>query len=263
MNPVIPEGVEPGEALAATIGADKFLAGDVKLTQGIRDRAAGMDHTIDRMVQKALQGEPEAVPDVPFDYKAVDQQLRETGSRDQVAAFETAFVAEPPELRAKVQDTAGRVIRYLDDHFPRRVRPGIVATPTPPGGVELARFKRLWQIACDPLEVLEALGRGNLSRDMVRAVEDLYPSVYSAMRLAVIKGISRTRARRASWVPSRAMDLQLRVLMQADTITPQLAADIDAAGLAPGSAAPRPQSKVVDSSGLETPGQRLATPTHR
>lgn len=262
MNPVIPEGVEPGEALAATIGADKFLSGDVKLTQGVRDRAAGMDHTIDRMVAKALQSEPEAVPDVPFDYKTVGKQLQDTGSRDQVAAFQGAFANEPPELTAKVLDVSSRVIRTLADRFPRRTSPGIVAAPAPPGGVELARFKRLWQIACDPLEVLESLGRGNLSRDQVRAVEGLYPSVYSAMRLAVIKGISRTKARRASWVPSRAMDLQLRVLMQANTITPQLAADIDAAGLAPAPAA-RPQTKVVDSGGLETSAQRLATPTHR
>lgn len=258
MNPVIPEGVDPAEALAATIGAEAFLFGDVKLTQGIQNRAAGMDHTIDRMVFEAMNSEPEKVPEIPLDYKAVGKALADTGNREQVKSFHDAFMTEDPNLAAHVQETAGRVIRYLADRYPRRVRPGIVATPSEPSGVELARFKRLWAVACNPLHVCEALGRGNLSRDMVRSVEDLYPSVYAAIRMGVLKAISRIKARRTSWEPARNLDLQLRVLMQADTITPQLAAEIDAAGLAP-QAAPPPTGKAVNSGDMQTTGQRIAS----
>jgi hypothetical protein len=262
LNPVIPTGVDPAEALVAVLGVDDFLSGDVKLTRAVHDRAAGLDHTIDREMFAAFHGEPEPVPEIPLNYKEVGAQLERAkqGDREQVRIFQDAFANEDPALTAQVQGLAARVIRYLDERYPRRTRPGIVATPSMPSGVELARFKRLWAVATDPMHVVEALGRGNLSRDMVRAVEDLYPTTYAAMRRAVLKAISRTKARRASWEPSRALDLQLRALMQADTINPRLQAEIDAI---PPPAASNPTARQQSNSAdagkdLQTTGQRVA-----
>jgi len=262
MNPVDPVGINPAEALVAVLGVDDFLSGNIKLTKGARDRAAALDHEIDRGVFSAMRGEPAAVPEIPLDYKEVGAQLERAkqGDREQVLTFQRAFANEDPALAAQVQTFAARVIRYLDERYPRRTRTGIVASAAPPSGVEMARFKRLWAVATDPLHVVEALGRGNLSRDMVRAVEDLYPTVYAAIRMGVLKAISRTKARRAAWTPPRSLDLQLRTLMQADTTNPQLQAEIDAMPPPAAAATARQQGHASDAGkDLQTTGQRIAT----
>jgi hypothetical protein len=261
MIPNFTGAVDPQEAWVAAVGIEAILFGNVKITAPIRKRVTDMTATIDRMMIAAVNSEPSRVPEIPLDYKAVSKALDDTGNREQIKSFETAFADEDPQLKAHIQEVAGGIIRYLNDHLPRRSRLGIVATPSPPGGVDLARFKRLWQIANNPLTVIESLERGNLSRDLVTVVEDLYPSIYKVMRLAVFKAISRTKARRAGWIPSRQLDLQLRALMQADTITPQLAAEINSVQGAPKGPGAQAQSK--SNGDLQTQGQRISQPEKR
>lgn len=254
--------LNPAEMMVAALGADAFLRGEIKLTRDFETRVQNMGATIDRDVFRAIKGDRQPHQDgAALDFKEIGKLLADTGNRDQLSAFHDAFLEAPPALSAAVQETAGRVIKYLADHYPRRARSeSIVATEATPSGVEAARFKRIWRIACDPLSVIAALASASLSRDMVRALEDLYPSVYAAVRMAVLKAIGRIKGRRAAWKPTRDQDLQLRVLMQANTITPQLAAEIAAIPAATKAAQARTQHQ--DGRHLETQGQRIATPAH-
>jgi hypothetical protein len=259
---VIPK-LKPAEAMVAAMGIEAFLRGDVKLTRTFEARVQDMAATIDGDVFRAIKGDrqPHKDPE-PFNFKEIGQLLADTGSREQQRSFHDAFLEAPPALSAAVQDTAGRVIAYLNDHYPRRARTeSIVATEAPTSGVEMARFKRIWRIACDPLSVIAALASSSMSRDMVQALSDLYPSVYAAIRVAVLKAIGRIKGRRSSWAPTRDQDLQLRVLMQANTITPQLAAEIATIPAATKAAQARTQHQ--DDRQLQTQSQRIATPAHR
>jgi hypothetical protein len=255
--------IDPPERIVAAIGIEAFLDGKVHLTRAHETAIQGMDAAIDRDVFSAIKGDREPHrDDEPFDIKAIGKQLADIGNREQLKGFHEAFLEAPPELSAAVQNIAGRIMRYLADHYPQRIRStSIIASETKPSGVEAARFKRLWRIACDPLTVVRALASHSISRDMVRSLEDLYPSVYTAIRGAVIKAIGRIKGRRGGWIPSRTLDLQLRVLMQADTITPQLAAEIAQIPEATKIAQRRTQHS--DSGHLQTQAQRLATPTQR
>lgn len=253
------------EAVVAAMGIRPFLLGDPRLTAPLKRRADDLVVIIQRGLFRAIRSEASDVgrgDGDEFNYKEVSKALIDTGDREQIKAFTDAFAGEHPDLTAGVQSEATRIIHYLIDQF-RTVRKARLtvtgAIDGAPSDVQLQRFVRQWRIACDPLSIITALELDEISRDQVRALEALFPGVYGAIRKGVLLSISRIKARRPSWEPERAKDLQLRVLMQTDTIDPRLAADIAATAEPPPQQAQAPSRMPKQAGdGMGTAGQRLS-----
>lgn len=255
--------LNPAEATVAAMGIDPLLMGRPRLTVETKEKAAGYEALIRRQMLRAISGDPEDgevdEDEQPFDFKAVSKALVNMGSRDQIAAFNVAF--PDPTESAAVQAIATRIMRYLYDHLPRRQRLEITGpVDVRQSDVVVNRFRRLWEVACNPLVIIKEIASGSLSRDQVRAVEDLWPGVYASMRKAVLLAISKIKSRRKGWEPTRGKDLTLRTFMQTDVIDPQLAAEIESVK-SEGQPEPAPErSRNIDlkNDSLATQGQRLA-----
>ena len=84
----------------------------------------------------------------------------------------------------------------------------------PPPHSDVARFRRLWNVACDPLSVLEDLNAFALSRDMVQGVFDLYPLTWKRMDDGTTSQLGRKKAQAPKFTLTIRKEWQLRILVR-------------------------------------------------
>ncbi len=116
-----------------------------------------------------------------------------------------------------------RIRRYLASNIPRLIRPslaGPISEPPPPS--DMARFRRLWVVACDPLSVIDDLNEFALSRDQVTAFADLYPAVYGTIWPITQQQIARRKTVDPKYQLTHRKELLLRVLTRQENTTAAL-----------------------------------------
>jgi hypothetical protein len=205
-----------GEALLAATGITAALEpGPIFVTMRQAQRAGALDRAIQRAVRATLRGQPWERPDAR-EVPAYPRLLELLGGpiTDERIAENLASIDDQGAAEA-LGAALGRAWAYAQGIMPRRTWTTLLgAESVPPGGVEVARFRRLYQVADDPLLVLEDLARGRLSSDQVGALAAAYPGLYAEVARLVPQELAALRAERPRWQPSRALASQVRTAMR-------------------------------------------------
>lgn len=124
--------------------------------------------------------------------------------------------AEDPEAAELWQAVAQRSVAYLQAALPKRERETPVGPKLlPPSDMELARFRHAWEIAEDPMVMLEALAEGSLSRGMARQFAELWPDLYMELQSALPELLIAIKTQRPGYEIPWPREKQLRSLMGA------------------------------------------------
>lgn len=232
-----------GDALLAVTGVRAILGGKPKrITVADKDKAEMLPREIRRACRRFLddpQGKPRAVPSQkPFDYqKALDSITaviaEETGdpsvSQKHVEAIMNAFRGQDNELAVQYANAAKRVLLYLQSVMPVRVETMMARSYSlDPSDAEVARFRRAFDIANDPLVVLRDMEYGMLIPDQVTHLKAMYPQGHEAVKAAMEFGWGQAMARKKSWRLSYRRDRQVQILFETDTTPPGLASELQA-----------------------------------
>lgn len=210
------------ELVVATLGIEKFLDASARTWRYVLDDAARLPKKVTDLLRQYLtspdHAEPEDLP--PFDFKAVKKLLLGSGSIGQADAIH-AGIGDPTLAKGAV-DVASRIIEYLKPLMPKSAR-ATAAGPVPvqPSAQDLAAFRRVYQVADDPLLVLRDLNEGCLSRGQVRSFQQLYPVLYSLIEPAVDEVLANIKSGRGEhWQLPRAKEQGLKLLLGQDMSSP-------------------------------------------
>lgn len=207
------------EAMVAIIGIESFVVpGKLKKVYLYHiDRAAKMGEEIDRKLYQFIGStERQEGGDLPpFDFMEVRESLETMPLPQHTADIIGAF-GDQPDLGMATIPVAERIQAYLVGKVPHRVHQSIAGpTQEMPGHSEVARFRRLWAIACDPLTIiLDALNEYALSRDMARSLKEMFPLIWQR----IDDGVTSQLARKKTVSPKFRLPYQkeqlLRILVQ-------------------------------------------------
>lgn len=222
--PVAPPAADPAmvEALVAVVGIAPFLARNLRrVWLHHLDRAVKIGDEIDRKIYLFINRDGPAVsaPLPTFDFPAVRDDIQATPTETHTHAIIEAF-GDLSDAGLAATQVYERIQQYLRTKVPVRIHKSI-AGPTleAPAHSDLARFRRLWNVACDPLGILDDLNEYALSRDMVQALADMYPLTWQRMKKGVDDGLTRKKAVNLNYrLPIRKEQL-LRILLQEEDVT--------------------------------------------
>lgn len=217
--------IEPGEALLAVTGVSAALApGPLPLTVKTLGKAApaALDRAARRRLRRFLAARgswPEFFALPPFDYDLVLDTLPPLVPDSRATlAFLTENVAEFPSqiLAESYMGALGRAVGYLQARFPIAQRESVMgARNVPPADLKIAPFRRALAVADNPLRVLDNLVGGILVADEVETMKALYPTLYAAVRYAVLELVVARKSDAPRWELSHERERKLRLLMGA------------------------------------------------
>lgn len=209
------------ETTVAAVGLPKFLDGSLRrLFLHHVERASGMADEIDRKVYRFLGlSEPDPGEPLPdFDFETARELVKAEPTPQQTTDVIDAFAAYPDLGLAAVQ-VYERVQKYLRDKMPHRAHRSILwLDEDVPAPSEIARWRRLWMVAADPMWVLDSLGEFAVSRGMVQALRDMYPLIWARVDKAVTDQLTRKKAQQPNFRLSVRKENMLRVLIQQETV---------------------------------------------
>jgi hypothetical protein len=264
-----PPMIDPAtlEHLFVTIGLLPILRAKPTLWKYQLEEGAALPVTIRKRMARFLATEAfDEAHDMPeFDYDEVLGLVSGGQTPEQTAAL---FAAVPDrELATDLGVMADRVQTWANGIIPREESSGgLNPQMDPPDGIALADFRRVWQVACDPMSVLDDLADGSLSEDQVAALALLYPALHADMSQAVTDSVAAIAARRGkTWQPTGLKTSLIGVLRQQQVVDLQLAAasqaiyaGIEQEQLAAQQAPPAPRAASNAGSIEGTPGQDAA-----
>ncbi len=205
------------ESVVAAIGFDAFASRSLRKVHGHHvDRAEGMPGEVTRKIHLFLnRDEPAAAADLPpFDFDEVVRQLEAPVLPEHVLQEVAAF-GEAHDMALAVNLQAQRIRAYLQARIPKRVYMSLAGPePGEPPRSDVARFRRLWVIACDPLSILDDLNEYAVSRDQVTGIADLYPTLWGSFWPTIQTQLVRRAGVEPSYRLSRRKENLLRVLVR-------------------------------------------------
>jgi hypothetical protein len=191
-TPVSPPDPLAVESIVAAIGMAPFVTGKLTRVHGYhQDRAAKLKETVAAKIHRFLaREEREPAAELPaFDFGEVAAALgaplgpvsaeHQPGLSQEQVVREIAAFGEDADTAVSANVTVQRIRAYLQAKLPRLIRQslaGPISEMPPPS--EVARFRRLWVVACEPLSVLDDLNEFALSRDQVTACAEMFPIVW-------------------------------------------------------------------------------------
>ena len=214
------------EAVFGAIGLLPILRAQPTLHRHQWETAATLPVKIRQRMARFLATEAfEPAKEMPeFDYDEVLGLVSKGQTPEQTAAL---FSAVPDrELATDLGLKADRLQTWANGIIPRETpSDGLNPQMEPPDPSTLADFRRVWQVAYDPMSVLDDLEDGSLFEDQVAALALLYPALWADMSQAVTDSVAKIAARRgATWQPTATKSALIGVLRQQQTIDLSLAA---------------------------------------
>lgn len=218
-----PPPVDPltAEAMVAVVGIAPFIDKTLRKVHLYHlDRVAKLGDEIDRKLYAFINSDAaaEGAPLVPFDFMTIRDDLMTPPQHEHTTAVIAAFgdLADTGFAAAQI---AERVQAYLVGKLPKRERDSIAGvTQEMPPHSDVARFRRLWAVACDPVTtIFQALAEYALSRDMVASFSDLYPLVWKRVDDGITSQLGRKRGVAPKWTPSVRKEQLLRVLAKRES----------------------------------------------
>lgn len=264
-----PDYVPPpisGEALMATTGVRGVLERDPnRITMGDKDRAEMLPRDIRRAVRRWLEDEGEPRPSTkaePFDYRWALEHLTAAQEPQHLEDIAAAFRPDDHELASDYLTVAQRLFGYLQGLLPIRTEQTMAKSVSlDPSDTEIARFRRAYDVANDPMVILRDMDRGTLVSDQIRHLTACYPTIYAIMKTQLATGMADAMARKKSWHLSYRRDRLVQVLYGTTTWSPQLAKDLQASFAADAKAQQGPapaQGTSKAASSLQTSTQAIA-----
>lgn len=252
------------ECLLAAIGPARILAGQPTMHKYQMDRAAAMPREIRRRVLRFLGTDSfQPADELPeFDWEAVFKLV--SGGEDPQRAAALYAVIPDGELATDLGTRAATIQGWANAKLPREPRTVAYDESMPldePSPSAVAEFRRQWEVANDPMVVIDDLEDGSLIDDQVTAVAELYPAIYAEMRQAVSDGVAANKARKGQdWEPSATKDALLGTLRQKDVTDHALAAAVQQvyAQEAAAAAQPTPAPRKAKSIPEMTPGAKAS-----
>jgi hypothetical protein len=255
------------ESLVAAIGIEPFVSHTLTKVHG--HHAARADKMADEIARKIhlFINRAERAPSAPlpaFNFKRVVSDLDAPVHPDHVEAEIRAF-GGAGDLAVQANLVVQRIRAYVQQAIPRRVYMGLQGPePGEPARSDVARFRRLWVIACDPLSILDDLNEYAVSRDQVKACSEMFPLVWGTFRpIMQAQFVRRAGASGGTYRLPRRKEGILRVLTKQEEPTYPLVRALqavfaaEAAAMAPQSSAPAPAIK-KDAADESTASQRIA-----
>jgi hypothetical protein len=204
-TPVSPPDPLAVESLVASVGMEPFVTGKLTRVHGYhQERAAKLATTVAAKIHRFLAREerepPAELP--PFDFAEVTKLLGtplgpvttedQPGVGPEDVTREIAAFGEDMDTAVSANVLVQRIRSYLVAKIPRLIRQslaGPIAEMPPPS--QVARFRRTWVVACDPLSVLDDLNEFALSRDQVTACAEMYPLLWGSFWPVAQEQLSR------------------------------------------------------------------------
>jgi hypothetical protein len=203
-----------GELIIAILGIDPLITKPRPLTQDQRQKIVRMPDLIRRATKRAMvasdtgKEEPSA-----FDFHEVNDKLSKVGPD----TLKEILRVLPPDVGPVTETVLGRVLDFLHQQLPRHVKPSMFGDDEVRPGApnELRAYARLWEVANDPMVVLNDLAHDRLKIDRVAALETLYPGLYQLILASVTSATSAIKGERPKWQPDPAKRRQIEILTQA------------------------------------------------
>jgi hypothetical protein len=225
MTAVAPE-VDPlglqAEHIVAVIGVEPFLAHTLRtVTKAHYERAGNVPTSIDTKLYRFMGQEERDVPaDLPpFDFEAVAELVTTENTPEGITKNIAAF-GPNGDLALAAGTVVTRIKAMLSGRLPHAERQTLAGPvkATPPDS-DLARFRRLWNIANTPLMVFDDLLEWAVSRDQAQALADCYPLTFASLAPAVKLQLHRKLTAKPNFELPRRKDLLLRILTKQEDAT--------------------------------------------
>lgn len=201
-----------GEVILAVLGLESLISKPRPITVRQREQIVRLPDLIRRATKRAMiSSETGKESPADFDWKRVNAMLSAVHPGD----IQEILKVLPPDVGPVTADVLGRVLDFLHQQLPRHVSSSMFGDEVRPGAPnEMRAYARLWEVAKDPLIVLDDLAHDRLKLDRVVALETLYPSLYQLVIASVTSAISRTKGDRPQWKPDPAKRRQIQLLTQ-------------------------------------------------
>lgn len=202
-----------GEVIVAVLGIEPLITKPRPITQKQRQQIVRLPDLIRRATKRAMISSDESKKEPSdFDFKRVNGLLSKVHPGDIQEILKTL----PPDVGPVTAEVLGRVLDFLHQQLPRHVTGSMFGDEVRPGSPnEMRAYARLWEVASDPLIVLDDLAHNRLKLDRVIALETLYPSLYQLVLASVMSSISAIKGERPKWQPDGDKRKQVEMLTQA------------------------------------------------
>ncbi len=229
-DPALPRDPD-AEDLLASMGIGPLLEPGrrLRITAEMRHKASRLRPTMRAELRRflrrdSLEGERDLAD---FDYTTALEHL--TTLDPQQRMTELAAAAQDPEA-AGLLVVAGRALQYLKGIIPARSRATITGPMSvPPSDYQKFKFRRAYAVMNDPLEVFRDMNEGNLSRDQVRTLQTVYPSIYDDAEKTLFEEMAVMKGEKPNLQFSREKAAQIENLWQTRSWTPELGRAMQAA----------------------------------
>lgn len=206
----------------AAIGIAPFLARKLRrVWLHHMERAAKVGEEIDRKIYLFLnrEGPAESVPLPDFNFEEIRADIQRTPTPQHTQDIMDAF-GDLSDAGLAATLVYERIQAYLVTKVPKRIHQSIAGPVLEtPAHSDLARFRRTWNVACDPLSILDDLNEFALSRDMVQALVDMFPLTWQRMKKGVDDGLTRKKSVELNYRLTIRKEQLLRILIQDEDVT--------------------------------------------
>lgn len=218
-----------GEGLLAAVGLHGFLAREHRrVSQADREKAARMPAAMAAQVRRFLAGETER-PQRPgaFDVLKTIREVSQQVAPEDIEGMIGAHGSSGEALDMFVPLT--RAVTFLAGAAPRRGKQSLFdAEQKMPSDIDVARFRRLYEVLDDPMVLMRHLLQRKLLDDEVQAVAMVYPALYAGLTADVARIYAELLARKPKHRPSYRDEAQLQTLLQSASVDPELVPDMQA-----------------------------------
>ena len=255
------------EALFAAVGLGPILAAKPTLHKYQLRAAANLPRELRKRILSFVASDAFAeASDVPdFDYEATLKAVS-AGKLDDAQA--KALLRVAPDFADDFAVQVNKILAWANPLLPRDTRPAVIGDrPAEPDPHSLGDFRRVWNVALDPMIVLDDLADGSLSDEQVAALQLIWPAFYMELRQAITEEMAAMEGRRGKkWEPAPQKAQLLAMIMGTQQTDPELAAAVqaiyaahpDAAGPATAAARRKSTGSATDALDGATAGQKAA-----
>jgi hypothetical protein len=271
------EGPEPGsmdvigEALAAvTGGLERVMAEKMKaIPASAQEKAIQLLRTLPKRVELALNGKAD-------DGERLNRETPEGDYLECLGALTDPKKVPKPNERADLVADLERAFSapytmWFDRAFatgaqliPRRTYRTIFGIQAvEPSGSELGAWWRAWDVARDPMVIVDRIADGTLITDEVTALAQFYPGIKGKMTVAAVLGLANLRAKEGpDWLPADVTQRTVECLLGFSPLSQELATQLqNAAAAARQGEADKNADAMASGPGIE--GPKMETPTQR
>jgi hypothetical protein len=231
------------EALLGVTGIGEILSDEPrKITAGDKSAAEMMPREVRRSASRFVDEADELRP-VPkakaFDYGKMLKQLTEAVVMDQanqptvkpqlLEDIAACFKPEDHDLASGYMANVQRVLLYLQPLLPLYVETTMAkAYNYDPSDTEIARFRRAYDVANDPMVICRDMELGILMADQMTHLEACCPRFTMFLKAQLGAAMADALARKKSWKLPWRKERVVQVVYGTDTFSPALAKDLQA-----------------------------------